>query len=608
MRFIRNRKISTKIWMIIVPITLIAVFILIQYSYQMNKLNKTEKEAYYDILYTNSALLLNADRDYYQAQVAERELVLSETTLDNEAKKTLVDTYNENVSQVLDRINTAMANLKAYPEVYSEFIHSASGMTMNQLYENFLNEFNTWQQTYDPATGKGDPEAKNALFEESRDEINAMTELLDEYSVKSQKEVEQYIKDSMFKLIILIVIVCVLVTLLNLYIMKYIKNNMKKLTENMHALAEKDLTFDAHDTDSTDEIGILAGSIASLIHSLREIVTHMVKTSDKLSEASSAMRTNSDEVTSSMNEIAKTVGEIAEGASTQAEDAEELVHEISNLGEAVGKSITSAKELSDSSQKIQEASEDGLNTVNQLESITQQNQSSFQSIFEIIDTTSENAGKIKDAIVLISDIAKKTKLLALNASIEAASAGEAGKGFAVVAEEIRKLSEQTKNSTNVIDGILGELSENIQTAVDQSGIVKDAVRQQTISVEETKDKYLSIVKELNSINVQIDSLSAVSKDMDHSRSKVADFGSNVSAISEEYAASTEETSATTEEVLAAMTNITQIGQEVDGLVIELKGIIDKFKLQGSVVDMVKSEIKKEQKGFSISKLKLRKEK
>jgi methyl-accepting chemotaxis protein len=125
-------------------------------------------------------------------------------------------------------------------------------------------------------------------------------------------------------------------------------------------------------------------------------------------------------------------------------------------------------------------------------------------------------------------------------------------------------------------------------------------------VLETKNKYLIIVNELNSINRQIDNLGVVSRDMDHSRSKVADFGSNVSAISEEYAASTEETSATTEEVLAAMTNINQTGQEVDNLVIELKGIIDKFKLQGSVVDLVKSEVKKERK--ETPKLKLKKHK
>ncbi len=606
MKFIRDRKISTKICMIIVPITMLAILMLIQYSYQMNNLNKTEKAAYYDTLYTNSSLLLNADRDYYQAYVAEREIVLSGGTIDAETKKSLLNDYYENVSQVLERINTAVNNIKANTELYSEFKHSGTDLTMEQLYQEFMDEFNAWMKAYDPATGQGDPAAKSALFEEARDEINVMTEALDEYSLKSQENVEKYIKDSTVKLLLLFVIVAILVTILNAYILNYIRTNMRKLTLSMHALAEKDLTIEAHDSKSSDEIGVLAASIASLIHSLREIVTHMVKTAEQLSSASGVMRTNSDEVTASMNEIAKTVGEIAEGASNQAKDAEELVHEISNLGDAVGKSLDSAKELTDSSGKIKSASEDGLITVNELESITLQNQASFQSIFDIIDTTSENAGKIKEAIVLISDIAKKTKLLALNASIEAASAGEAGKGFAVVAEEIRRLSEQTKNSTNVIDSILGELSDNIQTAVNQSVIVKEAVNQQTVSVGETKNKYLMIVSELNSINRQIDTLGLVSRDMDHSRSKVADFGSNVSAISEEYAASTEETSATTEEVLAAMTNINQTGQEVDHLVIELKGIIDKFKLQDSAVDQVKSEIKAERKELPKLMLKRRK--
>jgi methyl-accepting chemotaxis protein len=126
--------------------------------------------------------------------------------------------------------------------------------------------------------------------------------------------------------------------------------------------------------------------------------------------------------------------------------------------------------------------------------------------------------------------------------------------------------------------MLTELTVDIRTASLQGEAVKVAVKLQTSSVNDTKSKYLAIVKTVDNINKEITALNQVSKDMEQSRAIVADFGSNVSAISQEYAASTEETSATTEEVLAAMTSINQIGIEIDNLVSELKQLIDRFKL------------------------------
>jgi methyl-accepting chemotaxis protein len=577
MAFLRNRKMAFKLWLMILPIGLTSMIMLFTFFYQANKISNHSREVYYDTLYENAQRIINADRDYYQAQLAERTLVLSGDTLSQEEKDGLVNDYNENCGQVLERLNESQASLQENEELYTSYLGEGS-MTMSEIFEDFFSEFNDWQATYNPATGEGDAGKKNEMFEDARDELNAMTDLLDQYSVKEKKELQDDLNQMLIIFGVAVLAVTAAVAVLCLYLVHFIRTNIDKLTHNMNALAENDLTFDAHVTNSKDELGVLANSIGTLIHSLRGIVTQLVKTSDQLADASNAMRPNSDEVTTSMNEIAKTVGEIAEGASNQADDAQNLVNEITNLGEAVNKSTESTKELSDASGRIMAASKEGLETVNKLEEITLKNQDAFQSIFTAIDVTSSNAGKIGEASAMISDIAKKTKLLALNASIEAASAGEAGKGFAVVAEEIRKLSEQSKNSTMIIDEMLKELTESIYMANEKSKTVQSAVKVQAASVSETKDKYLSIVSALDNINKEIVALEVISGDMEKSRAVVADFGSNVSAISEEYAASTEETSATTEEVLAAMTNIHQIGIEVDDLVLELKGLIDKFKI------------------------------
>ena len=121
------------------------------------------------------------------------------------------------------------------------------------------------------------------------------------------------------------------------------------------------------------------------------------------------------------------------------------------------------------------------------------------------------SNRMEGIVKIVKSIADQTNLLSLNATIEAARAGEFGKGFAVVAGEVRKLSEETKNSVESVSGLILDLNhqatkltqslENIQEAIKNSNnlmkVTEDVFKHILTTVGETKLQNNKIENELN---------------------------------------------------------------------------------------------------------------
>ncbi len=537
------------------------------------------KEIYHDVLIENLSLILNADRDLYQAKVAEEQLHVSGRRVTEEERQAMIKEYEDNVGQTYDRITDAMDNLSKWPELYEDFAHEGSGSTLAGLSNSFEQYFSQWTNGFDKNT-YGYTTSHEDDFNLMRNQIDFMTETIEAYADIEADALEQQARTNTFIVLIASVIVLAFVGLVILFQLRYISKNIKALIKDMNTLARRDLglQIDPKRMRYKDEFGRLGKALHDVIDAFREVIIEIHQGIDSLSADSAHLKENSGQVSATVDEISKTVYEMSVGASHQAERTEEATGDSVELGEIISQNISGTHKLSETSHIIDKATEEGLASVQNMSHITERNRSAFEEVFSVIETTSKSAQKIGEASQLISDIADQTNLLALNAAIEAARAGEAGKGFAVVAEEIRKLAEESAESTATIDRMLSDLTENVARISEKSEVVKGGVAEQVTVMDSTKKQYTAIEESVKSINQAIEELEQLSHTMEEKRVNVMSVNEDLSAIAEENAASAQETSASTEEVSASVAEMSQIAANVDELVVTLTEISNRFQI------------------------------
>ena len=357
-----------------------------------------------------------------------------------------------------------------------------------------------------------------------------------------------------------------------------IRRPILEVSDTISTIANGDLSNDMNLHAILEENKILIEASKTLRNKLSDIVNSVndgaIKIENTVADLNALATSSSD----GTDQISSTMEELSSTASTLADNVQSANGKVMDMGDRITEINSEVGKLTEVSRGMSEANTKATNAMVEVLASSEKSVSSVKQISEQIEDTNTAILEINKAVELILNIANQTKLLSLNASIEATRAGEAGKGFAVVAEEIKNLSEQSTSGAETIKDVAENILAKSKLSVSLSKEIGEIIDNEKDAIIETQNCFKVLSSAIESSSTVASTLNAESKQLEEIKMGIIANITDLSAISEENAASNEEVTASVEDIADSVHEVSAKSNEMKDLSKSLKELMSYFRV------------------------------
>jgi methyl-accepting chemotaxis protein len=293
----------------------------------------------------------------------------------------------------------------------------------------------------------------------------------------------------------------------------------KDIETVMDAVAKGDLTRTPK-IEGKDELAQVASGLSQVIEGLRKDIRAISQSAEGTASSATELAATTEQVNRTTEELRRSTEQERLAMERSSAALEQMNANIQQVKLNTGR----AEELA---ARSQEAGHQGLKAV--------------QDTGRAMEAIEESSSKVNRIITVITDIARQTNLLSLNAAIEAAKAGAMGKGFAVVAEEVRKLAERSGTAAKEITAL-------IQESTDRVGLGADSVKEAARSLERIEGHVRENAGQLKEIASAMDEQGRASEEVVRAMESATQMVERNASAATELSATVHETARTTDEL------------------------------------------------------------
>ncbi len=439
--------------------------------------------------------------------------------------------FSEKMESVKDNPVVDLENVSNLNNMFIEYVIKTKETTRNILNdkrEEILDEI----------------QEKNQLYQRLTERLSENVQEANKNISRSFQLTQSNNKTMMVTIVLVIIAFVIIIVILSFYIIESISKSLKEIIRISKKIRDGDLSIQISSLKVDDEINKMFATFKNMTESLKNFMLQIKEGAQKLAAAS--------------GQISTSVSEIAAGATETASAANETSTTVEEVRQTAKDSNQKAKDVTQNAQKVVEISQMGSQSVADTIEGMHHIEDQMASLAESIMKLSEHGQDIGEIILTVEDVAEQSRLLAVNASIEAVKAGEYGKGFAVVAEEVRKLAEKSKHATTRVRSILDDIQNATSEAVMQTEQGNKAVE---AGVEQSKKAGEAIQKLTDNVTEASQSTTQISVS---SQEQLVGMDQVVSAMENIKNASSQNVNAT-KQVEKATTELYQFGKQLTEL-------------------------------------------